>query len=230
MKTVQLIGRFGNVLWELAAAIKAFGSPEEFVAIHEAGISSEYEKWFQGITFVNKADVDEEKMKYHDQCDYEAIPPDTRHLKGYWQHIRYIEGVDMRAFFLPEPLENEYTLLHIRGGDFFPASYPVPGREYYLRAMEQLNVSPAHCRIITDDPEFAKGLLPEVKIWREDLITDFCRLLGAQFVVCASSTFSWWGGYMGNAEQVIIPSRWFYGQVPEKYDGVLFPRVQVLEM
>ncbi len=229
-KTVQLSGRFGNVLWELAAAIKEFGSPEEFVAIHDQQTSKGYEQWFQGINFVHNAGKREGGSVRHDQKDYVPIDAGTCHLAGYRQHIRYIEWVDMSRFLILKPTKHEYTILHVRGTDYFSYQYPVPGRDYYLRAVEQLDVHPRHCRIVTDDVKFARNLLPEVEVWKGDMTTDFCRLLGARFVVSSSSTFSWWGGYLGVAEQVIIPSKWFYGRVPDEYSGVVFPRACVLDI
>lgn len=236
MNTIELYGRFGNVLWEIGAAIRFFGGPENFVAVLGRSFKKKESALFQGIQFVEQAQIDKNRKFFFNSPQFSPIPPGTKHLRGWFQHIKFIEGVDMKRYLKISPQENEHTLIHIRGTDYFMNEtnrkrFPVHNREYYDRGMEELGVKPGECRIVTDDRKYARSLLPEIQFLnngKQGMAVDFAMMMGAQHVICSTSTFSWWAGYLGKAERVIIPSRWHHGIVPQEYDGVLFDRVTVI--
>lgn len=107
--------------------------------------------------------------------------------------------------------------LHIRRGDYlklpnFHFNQPL---EYYLHCANQLNGSKLY--ILSDDPEwiqsqpaFQQAPFQVVDIPNELEALAFMSLCTAG-AVCANSTFSWWGAFLGAyAERapVFVPERW----------------------
>ena len=51
---------------------------------------------------------------------------------------------------------------------------------------------------------------------------DLYLLSSAKICILANSTFSWWGGYLGNHDMVIRPSKYFK-EWSRKEDELMFP-------
>jgi hypothetical protein len=160
-------------------------------------------------------------------------------LEGYWQSEKYFESIriNLRTVFSPkdgpsiraEALYSDITkpnsvAVHIRRGDYLlephKSFHGVLGWEYYKAGMNYIRerVENPKFFFFSDEPEWV----------REHFYTDFS--LGEQIVVesgleaediymmalcshsiIANSSFSWWGGWLGNNQDriVIAPKKWF---------------------
>lgn len=83
--------------------------------------------------------------------------------------------------------------------------------------------------VVTDNIEVAKKAIRlECNYYSISPIKDFYLICNCDYLVCANSTFSICGGYLGNAKKVIAPRRWFsadgaYADCPINNDDVYLP-------
>ncbi|UYO93994.1 alpha-1,2-fucosyltransferase [Pollutimonas sp. M17] len=171
------------------------------------------------------------------------------YLEGYWQSERYFTDFRaeiLRDFSLCEPfpasclaieeqmLRAEPICVHVRRGDY--VSNPVAAEthglcslDYYQRGVSTLAAGLARPRafIFSDDPDWVREHLklpvpativdvnsgPQAH-WDLHLMA-LCR----HFVI-ANSSLSWWGAWLGRAEdkKVIAPATWFRASVHDTRD------------
>lgn len=171
-------------------------------------------------------EVDDEFHKYvpctlEDTSDAAAVIL----LRGYFQNERYLEGCKaefVNLLDLPVVLPLDRTLfLHVRRGDYLLPNSPhaVDLRAYHARAIaharERLGPEPYTLLVVSDDPAWCRAHLPvgpTVRVLDEpdELVTlstmAACELGG----ICANSSFSWWGAFLGYrpGKVVTFPSVW----------------------
>lgn len=123
--------------------------------------------------------------------------------------------------------------LHVRRGDYLqpPASevLPVQPLSYYETALKHFDLSNSEVYVFSDDLEWCKEqtlfqTLPQKRFVEESNEVKALALMTTCLggFVCANSTFSWWGAFLGAYKvraPVIVPSNWFKGGV-----GSLFPK------
>lgn len=122
--------------------------------------------------------------------------------------------------------------LHVRRGDYLqpPASevLPVQPLSYYEAALKHFDLSSNEVCIFSDDIDWCKEQ-PLFQSLRQKTFVEEPNELKALALmttclggfVCANSTFSWWGAFLGAYKMrapVIVPQNWFKGGV-----GSLFP-------
>jgi len=149
---------------------------------------------------------------------------------GYFQNFRYVEHVwkeikpELFVFLdgikidICKPLS--YTVIHIRGGDFFDQkdSFGVLSSEYFKAAVNSLkDCDKSFIVVVTDDlarnKNIYESLKPNLIFGPADLNEwQTLKLMAmANVVITSNSTFSWWGGRLAfeNGAEVVIPSPWF---------------------
>jgi hypothetical protein len=116
------------------------------------------------------------------------------------------------------------AFLHIRRGDYLnhPTIHYIQPLTYYKVAVEKLMASknpPSKLYIFSDDsswvnqqPYFTSGSgLFEVIDSQDELETLACMALCCAGAICANSTFSWWGAFLGAysvRSPVYVPEQW----------------------
>jgi hypothetical protein len=168
-------------------------------------------------------------------------------LHGYFQyyppierHESFIRGVYLQGL---QPLVSSYspseTLvgIHVRRGDYlqYPHSEFLQTQTptYYGNALEYFDRNKKTFLIFSDDLEWCKQQkvfqdLPN-KLFIDE--PDECKSLAIMTMchggfICANSTFSWWGAFLGAYEKrqpVIAPLHWFKGEQIQ-----LFPKGWIL--
>jgi hypothetical protein len=122
------------------------------------------------------------------------------HIKNKYKHI----------------LNNNSCSLHIRRGDYLNArEMKILDLDYYRKAVKYFNTDTLFV-IFSDDINWCKenfGFI-EKKIFIEeknDLLEMYLMSLFTKNII-ANSTFSWWGAWLGNNNEVIMPNpdnNWF---------------------
>jgi hypothetical protein len=168
-------------------------------------------------------------------------------LHGYFQYYPALERHEtlIRKLYLEglKPLLSSYTPsktlvgIHVRRGDYL--QYPhsefmkTPPVSYYERAFEYFDKEEKTFLIFSDDLDWCREQkvfqdLPK-KIFVDE--PDECKCLATMTMchggfICANSTFSWWGAFLGAYEErqpVIAPVNWFQGELVQ-----LFPKGWIL--
>jgi len=114
------------------------------------------------------------------------------------------------------------TLLHLRFGDYLKAGSSLGNlsRKYYeniITKNHEISFNPIY--VMSDDVSLARQFLGNlhnlefVFIERDPLISnfDYLRLFGAaRRIICANSTYSWWGAFLAEDPQLVIaPHPWY---------------------
>lgn len=149
-------------------------------------------------------------------------------LKGYFQSFKYINrkkilrqfSVDKNSLeFInnkfPFILENNYTSIHVRRGDYMKMMYnhPFCGLTYYKNAVECIGENEKFI-VVSDDIKWCKEHLKFKNIIfvenSSPVIDLFIQSL-CQNNIISNSSFSWWGAFLNNnpGKKVIAPANWF---------------------
>jgi len=183
--------------------------------------------YFPNIPIMSSAGITwtELKGEFTDAMTYRALPRVLGSVKlhGAFQSPLYFPtgGVTLSGL-VPRTMGARSLFLHIRRGDYLhPLNWHhyVELDKYYERALSLFPAS-AHIVVCSDDLAWCKSVLPvrypfisaDKWIWfagneYETLSAMAGCTLGG---ICANSTFSWWGAYIGRGEEKIItmPSLW----------------------
>lgn len=113
--------------------------------------------------------------------------------------------------------------IHVRRGDYlkFTDVFPILGPSYYCRAFQEIEkrvTGEKLFRIFSDDIAWCRDQdvfqsLPNVEFVDEkDEIKTLCEMIACEGgFVCANSSFSWWGAYLGAFQAgapCIVPDDW----------------------
>lgn len=153
-------------------------------------------------------------------------------LSGYFQYYPIIKNheADIRSYFKSvmtpyvKAIESKYEtenagFIHIRRGDYKNKSHyhflqPI---DYYESAFQKIKDKISNrFYILTDDPLWVQ----DQDLFKKDNFTLFegneleslaLMSLCKSAAICANSTFSWWGAFLGAYEMrnpVIVPKKW----------------------
>lgn len=149
-------------------------------------------------------------------------------LKGYFQSFKYINrkkilrqfSVDKNSLeFInnkfPFIIENNYTSIHVRRGDYMKMMYnhPFCGLTYYKNAVQYIGENEKFI-VVSDDIKWCKEHLKFKNIIfvenSSPVIDLFIQSL-CQNNIISNSSFSWWGAFLNNnpKKKVIAPANWF---------------------
>jgi hypothetical protein len=161
-------------------------------------------------------------------------------LDGYFQSLRYLEGIEevIREDFKPasfvypreamaikaEIEQTNAVSMHVRRGDYLTCDLmEVCTEEYFRRAIEHMaeHLDSPRFFIFSDDIEWCRknivtpsGRFVEIKTTRWNPLADFNLMRLCRHHIISNSTFSWWPAYLNNCpgKMVVAPSRW---NIPE---------------
>jgi hypothetical protein len=159
---------------------------------------------------------------------YQFYPP----IEKFEHEIRdiFVRGLEeIRSKF---PDYSKSAFLHVRRGDYlkYQDIHYIQPLSYYEKAIEKLMSMKQVDQILvfSDDLEWIKSQdlfkNPLMKIMEldDELDTLACMSLCKAGAICANSTFSWWGAFLGAhgaRSPVFVPERWIGNEQPVK----LFP-------
>jgi hypothetical protein len=145
-----------------------------------------------------------------------------RYFNGYWQNEAYIARSEefvararALAFRRAGPTARREVVIHYRTykEEIRARARRTPGAGYVRAALARIEAAlgrPAEVCLVSDDPALALGTLGEVG--REITVVastgpwdDMALLMNARALVLTNSSFSWWGGFCGEAEVAVYP-------------------------
>lgn len=205
-----------------------------YVGLPYAGLSGNLARLTQKISSIPffgsfKLEEFREEKEFSFITDFEGIREKRILWIGYFQNFQYVEEVwdkirpelfeKLHRTDLNINLPESYTLVHIRGGDFHQHldHFGMLTEQYYSSSLETVEPLSQRFRIVvTDDVERAeklKSIGADLILGPDDLDEwQTLKLMsGAEVVLTANSTFSWWGGRLALecGGRVLIPSPWF---------------------
>ena len=153
-----------------------------------------------------------------------AAPPDAatlrrgRYFNGYWQDEAYLSDAfrDIaRAFLLEQggPGPSPDVVIHCRTykEEVRPDRRAVPDRDWFLRCLSRLEPI-GDIALISDDPALAVERIGDVghaiaPVTGGTAWSDMALMLRARTLILTNSTFSWWGGWCGEAATILYPPK-----------------------
>lgn len=236
MITVELYGRTGNNMFQIASAISTasrigtdpyYVGDDSFVKCFKLKNISQSKNRCRNNYY-------EKKFSYNE--DFKNIKNDT-HLDGYFQSEKYFYEVSekiKKCFSFNEDLkeeikndnrykeyvnDNNNIAIHVRRTDYLKYShiYPQCGMEYYEKCISYVkNLN--KILIFSDDTNWCKENFYGNNIDIIDLDPFKCMYIMSKCknIAMSNSTFSWWAAWLGNCQNVMYPKRWFGTDWPKK--------------
>lgn len=227
-----LKGGLGNMLFQIAAGYSLANSIKtEFFYSFDFwhSFTNHKNENFEKTIFksLNPIKIDK-NLRFFNEKDlsYREIPKiDNQVLNGYFQSLNYfLKDENLIRKLFDVPIQNEYSdysFIHVRRGDYVKLKniFHFLGREYYERALEI--IKPSKVILLTDsdgidyeDSFFSQFEKPKEK----SVIYDLSIMKSCKSGIIANSTFSWWGAFLSNSDEIIAPSKWF---VREEFDTII---------
>ena len=170
-------------------------------------------------------------------------------LDGYWQSEKFFEPISTlirRDLQINHPPEGESIRdlleiaaggdsisVHVRRGDYVSSPetrrfHGLCNQEYFQQAVELLSerVSEPHVLIFSDDPEWTRANLSFrfpttfASESNNDAHEELRVMSVCKHHVISNSSFSWWGAWLSESENVIAPATWFADPTQDETDTV----------
>ena len=167
------------------------------------------------ISYEYREPIFEKKLENHYDGDWQS----PKHFKDIQSEFRIqvTKWLERSVDIVPTG-----SIAHIRRGDYlnpdFAGIYQILGTDYYKPAF---SVAGIHKRQVSFLIERKSDFYQE-KILAElydefgcflhsggTQMQDIALLMGAQKLIIANSTFSWWGAFLSQAEVIVAPRQWF---------------------
>ena len=148
-------------------------------------------------------------------------------LDGYFQSEKYFShnrNIIKSLFFVKENKSyKDYTFIHVRRKDYllYPEFHPTCCVSYYSEAIKTFPNE--KFIVLSDDIEWCKKNIKAKNIEYNDSATDLEDLsimVSCKNAIIANSTFSWWGAWLSNSNQVIAPKFWFGPRGPSDWKDI----------
>lgn len=191
---------------------------EQSYKLQELILSRGY-KMYENLNPFDKYSIINEPILFNNHFQYYPT------LKPYENDIRRLFNSGLESY--RNKIKKEYTeclleksaFLHIRRGDYLKKQnyHPNIGLEYYEKAIELLIDKVRYIYVFSDDNEWVNNqkLFINKKIILIDSVDELYTLsfmsLCTGGAICANSTFSWWGAFLGAYEKrnsVFVPRVW----------------------
>lgn len=203
MKNLYVTGQFGNWMFLTASAIKRYGSVEKITADCDMRLFKKSKSLWILLSDIEvvrtpSSSVVRDEIKAHKNA-------------SNWQSLQYIPSRDecRRLFKVPEApvLDN---VVHVRGGDYLTyfnrdARSITVGGEWLKRFAKEFGCELSELNVVTDDPALVQSFNLPVNIISNNIVDDWLIMANAKRLAISPSTFSWWAGFLGRHEQVLIP-------------------------
>jgi Glycosyl transferase family 11 len=202
-------GRLGNQLFEMAATIGLAVAHNDRFAFPRWAHEGQFPIGGCFSDFLVYSSIFEEQQ-YH----YAPIPYyPSLDLRGYFQSERYFAHCAplVRSLFKQPVPTIDACFIHVRRGDFLKLAeyHPVQTPEYFQQAMSILAFD--RYIVFSDDLEWCRanfvGQRFEFSEGRSE-VEDLQLMASCRGGILSNSSFSWWGAWLGNMQDVVCPKEW----------------------
>ena len=209
------MGRLGNQLFQIASTLGYARKYKQSVEFPKWSYKNDFNFNFEpSFEFINTVISELDILNYTELPKYDPRMLNVS-LNGYLQSEKYFENVKAEIFniFKTESTDLNSGFVHLRFGDYVGKQeyHPLQSKEYYVEGMKLLNFDHYYC--FSDDIESCKEMFKEDSriefVSGNSEIQDLKLMSRCKGAVIANSSFSWWGAYLGNHKNVIIPKTWF---------------------
>lgn len=237
MITVNLMGRMGNNLFQIAAALSLskIHNTDCFITDDIPGHIKDFNLSEVGFSNNRSKNVYKE-YKYQFNEEFNALEDNT-HLCGYFQSHRYFEkysktikenfsfknhvrdNVSANGYGDLEIEDNNFTAIHIRRTDYLEIqhAHPLCGIDYYNKCLEEI-CPKDKIFVFSDDLEWCRQNFNGNSFIFITLDHHCCLYMMTRVknLVIANSTFSWWGAWLNGRKDknVYSPKKWFGNTFP----------------
>lgn len=225
--------------------------PEDSTRIHDYAIFRLFELgsishnnvgYIPFDTFLPTNSDGENSTNYHfDEVFFNSCP-DNVNINGFFQSDKYFNSIatdlkdDLtfkRSFVDLEKdklidFNYDFIALHIRRGDYlhFPDHHPVLDSSYYLEALKHCPDLPIV--IFTNDKDWVRksAFITDRKYVIADFNDyghDLYLMTKARYFIIANSSFSWWGAWLSQAQEILAPKQWFGAKLAHQDTSDLYP-------
>lgn len=238
MITVQLNGRTGNNMFQIAAAL-AVGKRNNVDSFYIGDDSHIKGFKLKGIQKgIKKSDFIFEERKFNFDDSFYSLG-DRTHLIGYFQSEKnFIRAEDevRKCFSFTQSVVDETlrsnngrykkffsgeraTAVHVRRTDYlkYPDIYPELNADYYRKSLEMIK-DKGSILIFSDDYQWCKNNFNDKGFELVDMspMSSMYLMSNCSNIIMANSTFSWWAAWLGKPEMTIYPKKWFGTKWPHQ--------------
>lgn len=236
MISVNLIGRLGNNLFQMAAALAlADRLKTNSVRTNTYDYLNAFE--LNNIPYKSgnaKQTFSEKKFSFNEEF---LTLNDNTHLSGYFQSFKYFENVSdkiktnfkFKQFVCDNVMSNGYTdiinlnnnisAIHVRRTDYLTIqhAHPVCPLSYYETCLNKIN-NLEQVYVFSDDPTWCRQTFTDskYKIIDLDLHCTLFMMTKVKNLIIANSSFSWWGAWLNDHPEktIFAPKQWFGNTLP----------------
>ena len=225
----QITGRLGNNLFQIAIAYSlAKQHKTDFAMIYNQNnpFEQEYISYFPEIPWKPRYSIIKVDQRFSEKhnglsCFDIHLPIKQFNgvgdffLDGYFQNENYFKEhlEDLRVLFLKKTVPKiDGYFIHVRRGDYVNHPvYTIDYTDYFKKAITHFPGS-SKFYIVSDDIPYCKswdlfkGL--DVDFIDLDTLDTLHFMAGCKGGICANSSFSWWGAWLGGREIVTMPKQW----------------------
>ena len=153
-----------------------------------------------------------------------ALAGRRAYFDGYWQDEAYIHDPEGFSILVRDfiharsrPRPRSSVAIHYR--TYREENHPVwsrtPERAYFIEAIEALESATGPVEridLISDDPALAMARIGDIgreitPVTGGSAFDDLAHILQARNLILTNSSFSWWGGFCGDAAAVVYPRK-----------------------
>lgn len=208
------LGRLGNQLFQIAVAVGYARKYGQEYAFTDWRYSQHFNVPINPEEFVINHSINE-----HDSLSYEELPEYNHSMGhvnfyGYFQSEKYFINAkqEILRLFKSSNEKIDYGFIHIRRGDYlnlseYHTNLPI---SYYIEGMNELDFDKYVC--VSDDIQWCKENIKDIRVsFSENTseIEDLRLIEKCKGGVIANSSFSWWGAYLSESKNIIIPKNWY---------------------
>lgn len=237
MITVELVGRTGNNMFQIATAM-SIAKKNKTLAKYwgkDSHVKGFKLKGIEKATKPNNKKYIEKTFNYDKEIENVE---DGTNIEGYFQSEKYFSNIKeevKRCFSFTSQIVNNVetycggkfkdilkgenaTALHVRRTDYLkhPEIYTELDKNYYMKCLENIQEK-GRILVFSDDFKWCEkqfdGDFNFIKIGH---IESMYLMSKCKNVIIANSTFSWWSAWIGNPKKVIYPKNWFGKEWPYK--------------
>ena len=152
----------------------------------------------------NISDVDQEVFNIQDNTKLEGLFHYAELLKDNSNLFR--DWLGLNLVIDSNPVIPGKVICNVRGGEYRTVPDLILPKKYWEMAIKRLGAS--EIEVITDDPTYAKQLIPQATIFNGSIVDHFERLFTADYLILSNSAFGFFPAALGNAKEVIAPKYW----------------------